>query len=531
MSETTAAADSVRDYYDRVPYLGGSHHHTHPDHLATLALLNGLEPAPPQRCCVLELGCADGGNVIAFAHELPESTFVGIDLSPRQIERGLEEVQALGLKNVELRAMSIMDVDASFGAFDYILCHGVYSWVEEPVQEKILAICGALLAPHGVAYISYNTFPGWHLRRMLREMLLHHTRNVEEPEEKVARSFELVQFLVEAAGEGDDPHAKYLRAALEHFEEYRDRPSYILHEYLEETNAPMYFREFAARAAAHGLQYAGEAEAHEAEVDNLSPQVAQKLRSFAHDRIELEQYLDFVLNRTFRRSLLVRSGVPLDRTMQPERMQRLCAATACKPVSDDADLRPDVSEAFRTERDKTFSSTHPVAKATLVELAARWPRALSFEEVVNGVNARLTAAGGSPDDTELVIPDLLYSLFWSGVVTLHLAPPYCVETVSEFPRTAELARRQAEAGLLVTNQRRRVLKLDDPMARFVLLQLDGTRDRAALVRQLDREVAAGRLDIRVDEQPITEPERIPRVLDALLDHHLRKMAQLALLVG
>ncbi|MEA2463425.1 MAG: hypothetical protein QOJ98_1172, partial [Acidobacteriota bacterium] len=199
---TVPAEDSVRDYYDRVPYLGGSHHHTHPDHLATLALLNGLEPAPPQRCRVLELGCADGGNVIAFAHELPESTFVGIDLSPRQIERGLEEVHALGLKNVELRAMSIMDVDASFGAFDYILCHGVYSWVAEPVQEKILAICGALLAPRGVAYISYNTFPGWHLRRMLREMLLHHTRNVEEPEEKVARSFELVQFLVEAAGEG-----------------------------------------------------------------------------------------------------------------------------------------------------------------------------------------------------------------------------------------------------------------------------------------------------------------------------------------
>jgi methyltransferase-like protein/2-polyprenyl-3-methyl-5-hydroxy-6-metoxy-1,4-benzoquinol methylase len=479
---------------------------------------------------VLELGCADGGNLIPMAFELPESTFVGIDLSPRQIARGVSEARALSLRNVDLRAMSIMDVTGALGTFDYIICHGVYSWVEDAVQEKILAICSALLAAQGVAYVSYNTYPGWHMRRMLREMLLHHTRNVTAPEEKVERAYELVQFLSEAAGEGDDPHATFLRGAASHLQEYRDRPSYLLHEYFEETNAPIYFRDFATRAASHDLQYAGEAEAHEAEVDNLSADIAQKLRGFAHDRIELEQYLDFVLNRTFRRSLLVRRGVKLERTMQPERMRRLCATSACKPVSADPDVRPGVSETFRTEREKTFSSTHPVAKATIIELARHWPRALPFDEVVNRVSARLAAANVA-DETELIVPDLLYSLYWSGVVALHVAAPHCVESVSEHPRASVLARQQAAAGLMVTNQRRKVLQLDDAMARFLLLQLDGSHDRAALLRLLDREVAEGRLDIRVDGEPVPEPQRIPNVLEALLDHHLRRMAQLALLIG
>jgi methyltransferase-like protein len=288
----------------------------------------------------------------------------------------------------------------------------------------------------------------------------------------------------------------------------------------------MYFHDFAARAEEHGLQYVCEAVPHETEVDNLPP-AARRLRAFAADRIELEQYVDFVLNRTFRRTLLCHAGAPLDRTMRPETMRRLHAASPCKPLAPDPDLRPGVSESFRTERGKSFSSTHPVAKAALTALAAIWPRAASFDELLADVHRRLRDG----DDAEAILPDLLHALFWSGVVTLHVVPPVCTNVVSEHPRVTAFTRRQAARGLLVTNQRRRVLKLDDPMARTLLLQLDGTHDRGTLVRLLDREVAAGRLDIHVDGHPVVQPERIPAVLEALVEHHLRRMAGLALLVG
>ncbi|HWM89368.1 MAG TPA: class I SAM-dependent methyltransferase [Thermoanaerobaculia bacterium] len=526
------AERSVREAYDQVPYPSASQHHTHPDHLASLAVLHGLDPAAPDRCRVLELGCADGGNLIPMAAELPESRFTGIDLSPRQIESGQNFAAELGLANLELRAMSVLDVDAGLGEFDYILCHGVFSWVSPVVQEKILAICRDNLAPQGVAYVSYNTFPGWHLRGMVRDMVLFHTKGLSDPEERAGRAFELVRFLAEAAGEGQDAHSVFLRTARDHFEEYEDRPSYLIHEYLEEDNIPLYFHEMVERASRYGLQYLTEADPHLTEIGNLPAGVAEGLQRLASDRLALEQYLDFVLNRTFRRTLLCHAATAVERAATPERMRRLHAASAARPVSDTPDLRGGKSESFQGPKGGNFSSGHPLAKATLVALTAVWPRALSFGDLLADTRARLAAAGEEADERadEEILADLLGSLVWSGVAEVHVVPPVCTEVVSESPRAAVLARRQVLAGPLVTNQRRRVLKLDDTMARFLLPHLDGTRDREALIRLLEREVEEGRLDLALDGGPV-ESGRRHRVLEAILDHHLRKMADYALLVG
>jgi len=527
--DLTGARDeerAVRDTYDRVPYPSALQLHTHPDHLAALAILNGLDPAPPQRCRVLELGCADGGNLIPMAADYPESHFLGIDLSPRQIESGKASVIEAALTNIELRALSILDFDESSGPFDYILCHGVFSWVTPDVQEKIFEICRAHLAPNGVAYISYNTYPGWHLREVVRDMVVFHTRHVTDPEERTARAFELVQFLAETSA-GGDAHALVMRTAREHFEEFRQRPTYLAHEYLERTNTPTYFHEFAARAAQHGLQYMSEAEPSAMEADNLAPAVAERLHGFTSDRIELEQYVDFAVNRMFRRTLLCNAGIRVDREATAEKMRRLYIASAVKPVSDSPQARGEGSEGFRTERGTPFSSNHPLAKAALIALSAAWPQAIGFDALCSNIGGLLD--GPPPDDAALT--DLLSSLHTSGVITLHALPPNCTRDVSEYPRVSTLARQQASAGLLVTNQHRRVIKLDDPFVRFLVQHLDGKRNHGDLVRLLDAEVTAGRLDVRTDGKQIREPHRIPAVLQALVEHHLRQMSEYALLVG
>jgi methyltransferase-like protein/cyclopropane fatty-acyl-phospholipid synthase-like methyltransferase len=490
--------DRVRDAYERVPYPSGSQPLTHPDHLATMAILAGIDPAPPDRCRVLEIGCANGGNLIPMAFELRESAFVGFDLSPRQIESGRAFARDLGLANVELRVESI--ADARPGTFDYIVCHGVFSWVRRDVQEAILALCRQSLAPNGIAYISYNTYPGWYGRGMLREIVQWHTRAISDDEEKAQRAVELVRFLADAAASGDPAHAAILQSAREQFDEFAGRPSYIVHEYFEETNEPFWFHDFVVRAAAQRLQYIADAEPGGGEVD---------LDALTHDRIEREQYFDFVVNRRFRRSLLCRDEVVLDRAVTPERMRRLHVSTATQQTEDGR---------FRTERGKPFSATHPLALAALVELTSIAPRAMSFDDVRAALQT-----------DELALTDLLAALHASGVIDLHVLPPNCTNVVGAYPKATELARRQAAAGELVTSQRRRVLKLDDPIARFLLQRLDGTRDHAALARLLDREVSAGRLDISVDGC-IPDPHRIPAVLQAVVEHHLRKMAGYALLV-
>lgn len=508
----------VLESYERFPYASASQHHTHPSHVAAMAILHGLSPAPPEECTVLELGCADGGNLIPMALELPRSRFTGIDLSPRQIEMGRTFVNDLGITNLDLQAMSVLDLEPSFGRFDYIICHGVFSWVPEEVQQKILAICRDNLAPSGVAYVSYNTYPGWHLRRLVREMILFHTRGIDDPEQQAASAYDLLRFLSEHAGQGNDAHAVLLRTTQEHFEQYADRPSYVVHEYLEATNAPIYFHEFVARAAAHGLQHMAESEPGVTEVDNMPPQVASGLRKMAGTPVELEQYADFVVNRAFRRSLLVHADLNLDRTPSPERLARLYAASPTKVASPTPDLRPGIPETFTTERGRTFSSGHPLAKTVLAALAAAWPCTLSFADL------------GEVTANDPALADLLVSLHASGVIELEATPRACVNRVSDHPRVSDLAHRQALAGNLVTSQRRRVLKLDDPVALLLVRHLDGTRDRHALLRLLDREAAAGRLDLTMNGQAKVDPQRLPMVLEAVLDHHLRKMVEYALLV-
>src|SRR5262245_48330424 len=112
--------------YDVVPYGQLAFAQTHPDRLATVARIFGLVPPPVGTCRVLELGCASGANLIPMAFNLPGASFVGVDLSHVQVQSALATVEALGLRNIEIRHASILDVGLQWGQFDYIICHGVY---------------------------------------------------------------------------------------------------------------------------------------------------------------------------------------------------------------------------------------------------------------------------------------------------------------------------------------------------------------------------------------------------------------------
>ena len=146
--------------YDSVPYPSFPFRQTHPDQLYTIGKLFGLDPVKTENCRVLELGCATGGNLIPMADQLPNSQFVGVDVSGVQINKGLETIKKVGLTNIELKQLSIDDLPSDIGKFDYIISHGVYSWVPDNIQNAILQASNELLAKDGIAYVSYNTYPG-----------------------------------------------------------------------------------------------------------------------------------------------------------------------------------------------------------------------------------------------------------------------------------------------------------------------------------------------------------------------------------
>ncbi|MGH9351306.1 MAG: methyltransferase domain-containing protein, partial [Terriglobia bacterium] len=189
--------------YDEVLYPGFSFVQSHPDRLATQATMFGMTPAALESCRILELGCGDGANIIPVAFGLPHSRCLGIDLAARPIAIGQGVIDALGLKNIALRQMDMMDAGKDLGEFDYIIAHGIYSWTPPAVQDKLLAICSENLAPDGVAYVSYNAYPGGHIRQMMRRMMLYHTRNISDPMERVRNGLGFLQGLIASLKEPD----------------------------------------------------------------------------------------------------------------------------------------------------------------------------------------------------------------------------------------------------------------------------------------------------------------------------------------
>jgi methyltransferase-like protein/SAM-dependent methyltransferase len=520
-------SEALQATYDELPYISQPRYATHPDCLATVATLLGMRPAPPDRCRVLELGCATGGNLIALAEALPGSRFVGIDLSPRQVAQGQAVVRALGLTNAELRALSILDVDDTFGEFDYVLCDGVYSWVPEAVREKILAVCKRHLAPQGVAYVSYNTYPGWHQRGLVRDLLAFHARQFVAVHDRVRQARAFLDFLVRSVPDPDSTYGRLLREEADLLA--RSGDSYVFHEHLEEVNCPVYFREFAGQAAAHGLQYLDDAWSH-TRLAGLDPELEAALRQWSADKIDLEQYLDFLHNGTFRRSLLCHDGVALSRTPSPDLLFDLHATALARPVAAQPDVCSTAAEEFRTERGKTVSTNIPPVKAALLALFEAWPGALSFDAVVAAARHRLGPGAAAQEGDRRLLAQALLQLYLSNLVALHVRPFPFVREPGDRPLASPLARLQAADGNRVTSRLHSLVELEG-VDRYVLRYLDGTRDRAAVVDALAEAVTSGRVELRHDGQPPHNAEEVRALVGAALGPSLCRLASSALLIG
>ena len=484
---------AVSTSYDEVPYESFPFPQTHPDRLATLGQLFGLQPPDLRNCRVLEMGCAAGGNLIPMALAMPDAEFVGVDLSAVQIAQGQHAITELGIANIRLMAMSITDVGPSFGQFDYIVSHGVYSWVPNAVQEAMLAICAQLLSPNGIVYISYNTLPGWHMRGMVRDLMRYHTHQFSDSKQQVPQARAILKFLTNSVPVENNAYGILLKSELESLS--RSADYYIQHEHLEEINEPLYFHEFVDRAARHGLQYLAEADFDTMLTTNFPPEVQETVVRIAPDVIRQEQYMDFLRNRTFRQTLLVHHNLTVNRTLTPERLLSLWVSALLMPMNAEPELATQKEEAFRSTTGRGIKTPNPVTKAALVVLARRWPESIALSELLQEALALLClpdAQAGQPglSATQTLASDLL-QCYGVGIVELHAQPSGFTGKAGMFPKASPLARWQVSQGLKsITTLRHELISLDPNLSRLLAL-LDGTRDRRTLCDEVGRWALAG----------------------------------------
>lgn len=535
MGEFKAAVQAAENIYDRVPYPVISHSSTHPDRLATVATLLGMDPAPLEQCRVLEIGCAGGGNLIPMAQALPDSKFVGIDLSAEQVAQGETMRTALRLTNVTLQQMDIMEVTPALGDFDYIIAHGIYSWVPLPVRDKLLEICRQNLAPNGVAYVSYNTYPGWNMLGALREMMRYHTRRLVDPQAQITEARVLLDFLAKSISTDGNTHGSFLYVYVNYIKDYflPKNDAFLLHDELAEINDPIYFHQFAEQAEKHGLKYLGDVQFSSMLATNLPAEISNQLRRMANNTVELEQYLDFLTNRMFRQSLLCHQAVRLSAQLNPTRLRRFYVASSALAESDKPSLAPGQVERFQTPDGANFATDQPLAKAAMLHLIDVWPQAVAFDDLVTQAQARLgsrqVGADRLDEETRMLGANLLKAYSYSdNLVELHVYAPRFVSDISERPVASPVARFQARQGHSLTNLRHERLNLDKISA-LILPYLDGEHDRAGLLALMQ---ASDAVEItRQDGRPIEDPAEWNFALAELLQAKLQQFANAALLVG
>lgn len=491
--------DRLRADYDATPYDSDAFPQSAPGRLAAIAHLFGLDSPDVTRARVLEVGCAAGGNLIPFAAGHPHAQVVGVDLSGVQIAQGRRTVETLGLENLELMTGDIAQLDLkALGRFDFVIAHGVYSWVPPNVQDALLAAIARLLTPTGVAYLSYNTYPGWKTKEVVRDAMLLASGASSEPEAKAREARGMADFLEDVA-----PSDGVLARVLAEFRS-RDHglgDSYLLHDELETFNAPCYFYEMLGRARGHGLEFLAEARPETMFPANHGPKVEAYLAEKCGGiQVLVEQYLDFAVNRAFRESLLV----PVDRASQigyPPDRSRYAALhfAAWTPPVDGPTVVDHSRQEYEVADGATLFTNDPGLKATLGVLNARWPWTLSRHELVAAVHARLTSAGLTPS-AELAahVDDLMGVLIVQGQVRFRLDPVLPQPVPATALRLDETVRRMAEstradADASIFNLWHEPL-LPTPVDRVLLPLLDGTHDRDALLEAVltaDREHSLG----------------------------------------
>ncbi len=516
--------------YDEVVYPSFPISYTHPDRLATVATLFGMRPAPVEHCRVLELGCSNGANLLAMAVALPDSEFVGIDLAGRPISRGQTRAEALGLENLTLRQLDLLDMPPDSGRFDYIIVHGLYAWVPETVRDRILAICKGSLAPQGVAYLSYNTFPGCYSRVMVRDMMRFHNRDFHDPQQQTRQAMTLLKLLANSRAQ-PEIHAKVLQDELERLSKRSQESLY--HDELAEVFSPVYFYQFIEHAERHELQFLAEADFHEMQTGGLTPQAQEVLGKISGEVVLREQYLDFMRGRAFRKTLLCHQEVALDRSGQRVPVASFYVSSQARPGSPTPNSSPAAEETFTSSSGAELITANPLGRSLLWCLVESQPQRIPFGKLTSEVERRAREGLGfvpAPDeDLVAELKDFVWQTYSAGLLDLHVyVPPFAAE-VGDRPVASPLARLEAHDGDVITTLHHRSLRLGDSLQRGLVMLLDGTRDHAALRKDLLSLFVSGALTLR-EEGKLADHATIEKRIAAETGGVLGELARMAVLM-
>jgi SAM-dependent methyltransferase len=447
------AADS--DPLRRLVYPSRAFPAAQPNRLATVARLHGMDPAPPANARVLELGCGAAINLLSIASAFPGSRCVGVDVDEAGIARGRQLAETAGLDNVKLVVADLREAGSQLDEADYIIVHGVWSWVEEDVRAPIAALCAEKLAPQGVALISYNALPGWHLWDPARAVAQRVLTDDTASEDRVASIRRALTLARDLHGNRGDLYGRVLAATVERYEQLE--PALLIRDDLAEQCTPLWLDEVRHVVAVSGLTYLGEAIPEQWWQWRLDSRSVERLRSAsAADAAARQQLADFASGTDFKATLFVRQ------TAQP----------ALEP---DPEMLAGFHTLARDEPAPTPRSTPAALRQVASALLEARPATLTLRELAQRCNQA----------EESVVTTVL-RLVAERRADLYLDPPAYAHRPGDHPEVPALARAQSRSGAQVTSLLHEQIGFGQTAVRELLSLTDGTRDRTMLASELGR---------------------------------------------
>lgn len=519
----------ITDDYNQYHYQTGIYPQTHPNRLYVNACLRGLTPPPVTRCRVLEVGTGDATNLLSMALQFPESEFVGIDISETEVKKANQTIKTLGLKNIRVQEANILTYTPEPGKTDYLIAHGIFSWVPAPVREKLLALSQRALSPTGIAYISYNAYPGRHRQAMLRDFLLYFCQE-ENIEAKVQHAHEMLAAFETSFPSQDSLYKDDLLYETKRVLALEDYS--LVFDILAGVNQAFYFHEFMNHASNAGFQFLSEAEWHSMTLPTLPEAFQPLIKQTENKIIEREQLLDFITNRYFRETLLCHRDIKLSSDIHLNAIKHFKIKTYLTPLTTYEKNQP---SQFQTQDQQIITITDAITKATLTALCHAKPHAISYSTLIHHVKKLLELEGDyllydkTPQLFEPLLLESLYKTYTQGLVFYFDELPDIVSTVSNNPFAWPLAREQAKEGLMVGNSHHENIAINN-FIHHLLPHLDGKHTHSALLAVLLELTHQQKIHFSLNGRPVTDDTALTSHLENALNDALVRIAHAGLLV-
>lgn len=500
--------------YDKMPFRSKLHRGRHPDRFRVIGSVLGRSSPQLEKSRILELGCGAAEGLVALALEFPDAALEGTDLSHRAILEGRRIASSCGVKNLSLSESDLRSFSPSAKEYQYIICHGLYSWVSDEVRQSILKIIEKHLSSDGIAFISFNANPGAKTRSILGDLASRFTPDVKDPAEKAKDIRSLFRMYEGAIGyEFERPYSLLMNRELAHIKQESDGS--LLHDLLASDSKAFYLRDFAKDLSVFDLSFLGDSRMSR----NVGVRTRRNVRGEASDMLlglsalECGEMEDFLFHTTFREAIVCKGRVESNVLLPDKESIRDLWISASFEVSEDDVELVDIYG-------RTVEPSFPLLKSALLHLGGIWPDGATLDDLVSKLKV-------TKSDQEVLMTSLL-GLFEDDLVELFKTKPKFSSILSDKPAASPLARYQAATDSKVTNLRFETVELS-PFEKEVLLLIDGSKSISEIIRHFKERQASGVGAIKEDGVEVLDGSRVEELISELIGEALETLRKGALL--